>query len=55
MGLLGIVVAATLLAVIPNESGLIPISKEIEHHLEGRRGFGVLLSIGVLDTATRMG
>jgi len=55
MGLLGIVVAATLLAVIPNESGLIPIPKKIEHNREGRRGFGVLLSIGVLDTATRMG
>jgi FSR family fosmidomycin resistance protein-like MFS transporter len=55
MGLLGILVASTLLALIPNESGLTPIPKGIEHNREGRRGFGVLLSIGVLDTATRMG
>jgi MFS transporter, FSR family, fosmidomycin resistance protein len=55
MSLLGILVASTLLALIPNETGLTSIHQQIERKPEGRGGFGVLLSIGVLDTATRMG
>jgi MFS transporter, FSR family, fosmidomycin resistance protein len=55
MGLLGILVASSLLGILPNEPGLASIHEEIEHAPESRSGFGVLLSIGVLDTATRMG
>jgi FSR family fosmidomycin resistance protein-like MFS transporter len=55
MGLLGIFVASTLLAVVPNETGFASIPREFKRTPESRGGFGVLLSIGVLDTATRMG
>jgi MFS family permease len=55
MGLLGILVASAILAILPNETSLPPISQHLELKRENRSGFGVLLSIGVLDTATRMG
>jgi MFS transporter, FSR family, fosmidomycin resistance protein len=55
MGLLGILVASSVFAVIPNETGFTSIHQEIERKSKSRGGFGVLLSIGVLDTATRMG
>jgi FSR family fosmidomycin resistance protein-like MFS transporter len=55
MGLLGILVASTLLAIVPNKIPLIPIHQELERKRKSRSGFSVLLSIGVLDTATRMG
>jgi MFS transporter, FSR family, fosmidomycin resistance protein len=55
MGLLGILVASALLALLPNEAGAASIHQELERKRATRGGFGVLLSIGVLDTATRMG
>ena len=57
MGLLGILIAFTVFALVPNETGHASIPQELERKRkrEGRGGFGVLLSIGVLDTATRMG
>jgi FSR family fosmidomycin resistance protein-like MFS transporter len=55
MGLLGILVASSLLAILPNEPGLASIHHEFVRKRESRGGFGVLLAIGVLDTATRMG
>jgi MFS transporter, FSR family, fosmidomycin resistance protein len=55
MGLLGVLVASTLLALIPEQTGLTSIHQALERKRESRGGFGVLLSIGVLDTATRMG
>jgi MFS transporter, FSR family, fosmidomycin resistance protein len=55
MGLLGILVACALLALVPEEPALSPIHREFQGIRESRSGFGVLLSIGVLDTATRMG
>ena len=55
MGLLGILVASALLAILPNEPGLASIPRHLDLKRESRGGFGVLLSIGVLDTATRMG
>jgi hypothetical protein len=55
MGLLGILVASTILALLPNETGLTSIHHELKRRRESRDGFGLLLSIGVLDTATRMG
>jgi len=57
MGLLGTLIAFTVFAFVPNETGHASIPQELERKRkrEGRGGFGVLLSIGVLDTATRMG
>jgi len=55
MGLLGILVSSTLLALIPDKAGLTSVHQELKSKRESRGGFGVLLSIGVLDTATRMG
>jgi len=55
MGLLGILVASSLLVLLPTDTRVTSIQYEIERKRESRGGFGVLLSIGVLDTATRMG
>jgi MFS family permease len=55
MGLLGILVASSLLGILPTDNRVTSIRHEIERKRESRGGFGVLLSIGVLDTATRMG
>ena len=55
MGLLGILVASSLLALVPKEPALASIQQEHKRTGENRGGFGVLLCIGVLDTATRMG
>ena len=55
MGLLGILVASALFALVPNETGLTSVHQEFERRPESRGGFCVLFSIGVLDTATRMG
>jgi MFS family permease len=55
MGLLGILVASSLLAVIPKQPVFAAIHQEPQHTCESRGGFNVLLSIGILDTATRMG
>ncbi len=56
MGFLGILVASSLLALIPGTPALAATPREVEKGTRGgRRGFGVLLSIGILDTATRMG
>jgi FSR family fosmidomycin resistance protein-like MFS transporter len=55
MGLLGIVVASGLLVLIPKNPALAPSDPQPGRVTGGRGGFGVLLSIGVLDTATRMG
>jgi MFS family permease len=55
MGLLGIVVASGLLALVPKDPAIASIHQDLRFARESRGGFGVLLSIGVLDTATRMG
>jgi MFS transporter, FSR family, fosmidomycin resistance protein len=55
MALLGMLVGSTLLAVLPNQSRPLPIHQHHAPKRESRHGFGVLLVIGVLDTATRMG
>jgi FSR family fosmidomycin resistance protein-like MFS transporter len=55
MGLVGIVVASGLLVLIPKSPAIAPSGPESGRVAGGRGGFGVLLSIGVLDTATRMG
>jgi FSR family fosmidomycin resistance protein-like MFS transporter len=55
MGLLGILVASSLLAVIPKAPAFASIQQERQRMRASRGGFGVLLTIGILDTATRMG
>jgi MFS transporter, FSR family, fosmidomycin resistance protein len=55
MGLLGMVVAAGLLVVVPQNPTIAPSVQETGRVAGDRGGFRVLLSIGVLDTATRMG
>ena len=55
MGLLGMVVAAGLLVVVPQNPTIAPSARETGRVAGDRGGFRVLLSIGVLDTATRMG
>jgi MFS family permease len=55
MGLLGILVASTLLKLVPNQTSVTSTPLELQPNRESRSGFGVLLSIGILDTATRMG
>jgi MFS family permease len=53
-GLVGILVGSTLVALVPKEPAPGPIYQELQAP-ESRSGFGVLLAIGILDTATRMG
>jgi FSR family fosmidomycin resistance protein-like MFS transporter len=55
MGLLGILVALSLLAVIPKAPAFASNQQERQRMRASRGGFGVLLTIGILDTATRMG
>lgn len=54
-GLLGILVGSSLLALVPKEPAVASNHPRFKSTRESHGGFGVLLSIGVLDTATRMG
>src|ERR1700722_776491 len=55
MGLVGVAVAVALLVVVPRQPFIAPIEEKSTATRRHGRGFGLLLSIGVLDTATRMG
>jgi FSR family fosmidomycin resistance protein-like MFS transporter len=55
MGLVGLAVAAALLVVVPRQPFTAPIEDKSTAKGRPGRGFGLLLAIGVLDTATRMG
>jgi MFS family permease len=55
MAMVGMAVAATLLALVPKKPFVAPIEKQPAMKRSTHRGFGLLLSIGALDTATRMG
>jgi MFS transporter, FSR family, fosmidomycin resistance protein len=55
MGLVGVAVAVALLVVVPRQPFIAPIEEKSTATRRPARGFGLLLSIGVLDTATRMG
>lgn len=56
-GLLGLAVAALLLALIPREEVAAKVPDDGVHTdtTQSGRGFGLLLAIGALDTAPRMG
>ncbi|HTI83787.1 MAG TPA: MFS transporter [Acetobacteraceae bacterium] len=54
MSLIGLIVAVTLLAVVPAQPYAAPVARS-DHQGGDGRGFGLLLTIGAFDTATRMG
>jgi MFS family permease len=54
-GFVGIAVAVALLAVVPRRPFVAPVEAIASAAKPGSRGFGLLLAIGALDTATRMG
>jgi MFS transporter, FSR family, fosmidomycin resistance protein len=55
MGLLGVAVASGLLALIPRHPTTAPVEHETGRATAAHGGFRLLVCIGVLDTATRMG
>jgi MFS transporter, FSR family, fosmidomycin resistance protein len=55
MALVGLGVAVALLAVLPRQPFVAAVVDEPTTPRRGGRGFGLLLTIGALDTATRMG
>lgn len=55
MACVGLVVAVALLAVVPRQPWVAPPEAAIATQRRDSRGFGLLLTIGALDTATRMG
>jgi MFS family permease len=52
---IGLAVAVALLALVPRQPFLAPAEDKATTQGQGGRGFGLLLTIGALDTATRMG
>lgn len=55
MGLVGLAVAVALFAVVPKHPFVAPVEDRSAAKRSAHRGFGLLLTIGALDTATRMG
>jgi FSR family fosmidomycin resistance protein-like MFS transporter len=55
MSLVGLAVAVALLAVVPRQPFVAPVEEKAPATGREGRGFGLLLTIGALDTATRMG
>jgi FSR family fosmidomycin resistance protein-like MFS transporter len=55
MGLIGLAVAIGLLALVPRQPFVAPTADRSAAKGRQGRGFGLLLGIGALDTATRMG
>jgi MFS family permease len=51
----GLAVAAALLALVPRQPFIAPVEGKSPAKGRGGHGFGLLLTIGTLDTATRMG
>lgn len=52
----GVLVAGALLLLIPREATMaIPREQQEAHHITSGKGFNLLLAIGALDTAPRMG
>jgi len=54
-GLFGVAVAFGLLVLLPRRFSEAPVAEATSRRDSGRSGFGILLAIGVLDSATRMG
>jgi FSR family fosmidomycin resistance protein-like MFS transporter len=55
MGLIGLAVAVALLALVPRKPFVAPLEDQSPTTGSAGRGFGLLLTVGALDTATRMG
>jgi MFS transporter, FSR family, fosmidomycin resistance protein len=55
MAFVGLAGAAALLIVVPRRPFVAPVEDTFTSRASGARGFGLLLIIGALDTATRMG
>jgi MFS family permease len=55
MAFVGLGVAVALLAVVPRQPFVAAVEDEPTTSRRGGRGFGLLLTIGALDTSTRMG
>jgi FSR family fosmidomycin resistance protein-like MFS transporter len=52
---IGLAVVMALLALVPRQPFIAPAEEKATAQGRGGRGFGLLLTIGALDTATRMG
>ncbi len=55
MAFVGLAVAVALLALVPRQPFIAPVEDKSTAKGRGGSGFGLLLTIGALDTATRMG
>lgn len=55
MALAGLIVAVALLELLPRQPAQAAVQKKIDAHGGDGRGFGLLVTIGAFDTATRMG
>jgi MFS transporter, FSR family, fosmidomycin resistance protein len=55
MACVGLAVAVTLLLVVPRRPFVAPVEHKVTAKTRRGGGFGLLLTIGALDTATRMG
>ncbi len=55
MALVGVAVALALLPLLPRQPVIVPADKASGAGSADRSGFGLLLAVGGLDTATRMG
>jgi FSR family fosmidomycin resistance protein-like MFS transporter len=55
MACVGLAVAVALLLIVPRRPFVAPVEDKVTTKARGGRGFGLLLTIGALDTATRMG
>jgi FSR family fosmidomycin resistance protein-like MFS transporter len=52
---IGLATAVALLALIPRQPFVAPVENRFTSKGQGGKGFGLLLTVGMLDTATRMG
>jgi FSR family fosmidomycin resistance protein-like MFS transporter len=55
MAVVGLIAAVALMAVIPRQPAVASVVEKSAARSRGAKGFGLLLTIGALDTATRMG
>jgi FSR family fosmidomycin resistance protein-like MFS transporter len=55
MAVVGLIAAIALMAVIPRQPAVASVVEKSAARSQGAKGFGLLLTIGALDTATRMG